>query len=123
MCKDAPTDNLEPLSTGPAGSAPPIPRNAIPVNVCPDTADTRDSTGKYYVHDHPLETINYMEYLAEEWTKNKISPKIICSLLQVAKYLSPRLGRKGGMEDLEKDLFKIENYAHRARTGVWIDKK
>lgn len=118
MCKDAPTDNLEPLTS----SAQPIPQKGIPVNVCPDTADTRDSTGKYYVHDHPLETINYMEYLAEEWTKNKISPKIICDLLQVAKYLSPRLGRKGGMEDLEKDLFKIENYAHRARTGAWIKK-
>lgn len=84
---------------------------------------TNDGTGAYYVHNHPLETINYMEYLAEEWTKNNIPPKIICDLLQVAKYLSPRLGRKGGMDELKKDLFKIENYAHRARIGKWIPKE
>lgn len=87
----------------------------------PFTYDPKDSTGEYYVHTHPFETINYMEYLAEEWTKNKLPPKVICALLQVAKYLSPRLGRKGGKEELEKDLFKIENYAHRARTGGWIN--
>lgn len=87
----------------------------------PFTYNPKDSTGEYYVHNHSFETINYMEYLAEEWTKNKLPPKVICDLLQVAKYLSPRLGRKGGKEELEKDLFKIENYAHRARTGGWIN--
>lgn len=80
-----------------------------------------DKAGEYYVHDNPLETINVMEFLSKEWVKNGIPPEKICDLLQVAKYLSPRLGRKGTLEDLEKDLFKIENYAHRARTGKWLN--
>ncbi len=104
---------------GPGAVFPPIPADAEPT----ENITSNDGSGAYYVHDHPMETINYMEYLAEEWTKNNIPPKIICDLLQVAKYLSPRLGRKGGMEELQKDLFKIENYAHRARIGEWIPKE
>lgn len=86
-----------------------------------DMKGSTDKAGEYYVHDNPLETINVMEFLAKEWIKNGIPPEKVCDLLQVAKYLSPRLGRKGTMEDLDKDLFKIENYAHRARTGKWLD--
>lgn len=86
-----------------------------------DMKGSTDKAGEYYVHDNPLETINVMEFLAKEWTKNGIPPEKVCDLLQVAKYLSPRLGRKGTLEDLDKDLFKIENYAHRARTGKWLD--
>lgn len=93
----------------------------IPASVCmPLRKDSAPASGDYYVHDNPLETIKVMEYLATEWTKNGLPPDMICNLLQVAKYLSSRLGRKGGKEELEKDLFKIENYAHRARTKNWL---
>lgn len=97
-----------PNGTGPVSVYPPIPKDSAP------------ATGDYYVHDNPLETINVMEFLAKEWVKNGLPPETICDLLQAVKYLSPRLGKKGGKEDLEKDLFKIENYAHRARTGEWL---
>lgn len=97
-----------PMSKGPGSVYPPIPKDSAP------------ASGDYYGHDNPLETIKVMEYLATEWTKNGLPPDVICNLLQVAKYLSPRLGRKGGKAELEKDLFKIENYAHRARTKEWL---
>ena len=93
----------------------------IPASVCmPLRKDSAPASGDYYGHDNPLETIKVMEYLSIEWTKNGLPPDMICNLLQVAKYLSPRLGRKGGRAELEKDLFKIENYAHRARTKEWL---
>lgn len=82
--------------------------------------DNDVAMGDHYVHNNPLETINVMEYLANEWTRNGIAPRIICDLLQVIKYCSSRLGRKGGKDTLADDLLKIENYAHRARTGEWL---
>ena len=86
------------------------------------TASLSKAMGGHYVHGSPLETIKVMEFFAREWTKNGISPEMICDLLQAAKYLSPRLGRKDAecRRTLEDDLLKIENYVHRARTGEWI---
>lgn len=79
-----------------------------------------NAMGDYYLHESPYETIKYMEFLAEQWVKNGVPASKIPSLLMVIKYCSPRLGSKGGLDTLDSDLLKIENYAHRARVGGWI---
>lgn len=63
-----------------------------------------------------IETIDYLEYVAEEWAKNGLTQKQIGCLWQVLKYLSSRLGRK---DDVKVELGKASNYLHRAITGEW----
>lgn len=74
--------------------------------------------GGYYNHKDPFETINYMEYLSRKWTENGVPPEVQTNLLNVIKYCSPRLGKKGGIETLKDDLFKIANYSFRSWTHV-----
>lgn len=63
-----------------------------------------------------IETIEYIEYLAEEWAKNGLTQQQIFCLLQVLKYLSSRLGKK---DDVIVEMGKAKNYLNRAMTGKW----
>lgn len=63
-----------------------------------------------------VETIDYIEYMGECWSKNGLTQQQIFCLQQTLKYISSRLGKK---DDVEIELGKAKNYLHRAMTGKW----
>lgn len=74
----------------------------------------------HYKENRLVETCELMEQVAN---------KVINATGEINKALwsamamkhIDRLGSKDG-NDLDEELLKIENYAHRARTGTWIPK-
>ena len=82
--------------------------------------NSQTATGEYY--DGKIETIDYMEFLMDALTRNRIPASRAYNIVAAVKYLSPRLGAKAD-QPIELDLMKAENYIHRARTGKWLDKE
>lgn len=65
-----------------------------------------------------VETIEILEEIISN-PKRQLTPKQRWNVAQAVRYLL-RLGLKGEVSDVEKDLQKAENYLHRALTGNWI---
>lgn len=65
-----------------------------------------------------VETIEILEEIISN-PKRQLTPKQRWNAAQAVRYLL-RLGLKGEVSDVEKDLQKAENYVHRALTGGWI---
>lgn len=84
------------------------------------TPNNKTASGEYY--DGEIETIQYLEQMAECLIRNGVPPKKAHNIIAALKYLSPRLGAKDDTP-IELDLMKAENYIHRARTGKWLDKE
>lgn len=82
--------------------------------------NNQTATGEYY--DGKIETIQYLEQMAECLIKNGVPPKQAYNIIAALKYLSSRLGAKDDTP-IEVDLMKAENYIHRARTGKWLAKE
>lgn len=78
------------------------------------------ATGEYY--EGRIETIDYLEFVMEALIKNGVQASRAYDVVAALKYLSPRLGSKSETP-IELDLMKAENYIHRARTGMWLDKE
>lgn len=72
------------------------------------------STFYYKVLDD--EAIDIIEYVIDN---DNFTPSQSFAIGNALKYLL-RLGRKNSV--IESELYKAENYIHRARTGKWIDK-
>ena len=81
--------------------------------------NSQSANGTYY--KGKIETIEYMEQLADAWQSHGIDGRVIVCLSNVLKYLSSRLGGKDGAS-VALDLEKAESYLHRARTGRWMVK-
>ena len=64
-----------------------------------------------------IETIDIIEDFIASIEKRDITKKQAYNITQALKYLL----RCGLKDDSSKDLFKAENYIHRARTGEWIE--
>lgn len=78
--------------------------------------DYRD-TSSYHGASGVYEPINVMDYMAKEYVKRGIPADKAMELCLSLKYLL-RLGTK---DDVEKELFKAENFIHRARCGKWME--
>lgn len=77
--------------------------------------DYRD-TSNYHGAKGVYEPINVMEYMAREYDKRAIPADTAMELCVAIKYLL----RAGTKDILQKELFKAENFIHRARTGEWM---
>lgn len=82
--------------------------------------NSQTATGEYYGGE--IETIDYLEFLMDALTRNRVPASRAFDVVSAVKYLSPRLGAKAD-QPIELDLMKAENYIHRARTGKWLDKE
>lgn len=74
----------------------------------------------HYKNNRVVETYVLMEQVAENVITADGTIKEALWSAMAMKHID-RLGTKGST-DLHDELLKIENYAHRARTGEWIKK-
>lgn len=74
-------------------------------------------TSNYHGAKGVYEPINVMEYMAREYDKRGIPANTAMNLCLALKYLL----RVGTKDILQKEIFKAENYIHRARTGEWME--
>lgn len=74
---------------------------------------------EHYKQDK-VETIEILEEVVSN-PKRQLTPKQRYNVAQALKYLL-RVGTKGDIFCVAKDLQKAENYVHRALTGQWIDR-
>lgn len=74
--------------------------------------------GAHYRKVGGREAIDVIESLLDD--DNGLSPRRKFLVANAMKYLL-RLGRKDGDAGTLADLYKAENYLHRARTGEWME--
>lgn len=74
-------------------------------------------TSNYHGAKGVYEPINVMDYMAKEYVKRGIPADKAMELCLALKYLM-RLGTK---DYVKKELFKAENFIHRARTDFWLN--
>lgn len=78
--------------------------------------DDYKDTSNYHGAKGVYEPINVMEHFAKEFTKRGVPSEVGLEICLAIKYLL-RIGTK---DCGDKELFKAENFIHRARTGNWI---
>lgn len=83
----------------------------------PAKKDDYKNTSNYHGAEGIYEPIYVMEYMAKEYVKRGVPAFTALDLCLALKYLL-RVGTKDGVE---KELFKAENFIHRARTGKWME--
>ena len=80
--------------------------------------DVHDTSNYHGVTGH-YEPIKVMEYAHEQYLKRGLGADEALNLSLAIKYLL-RVGTKDGKL---QEMFKAENYIHRARTEEWIDNR
>lgn len=71
---------------------------------------------KHYMQDLPCEAIKIIESVANS---EKLTENQRYCVKTATKYIL-RLGKK---DDVDKDLYKVLDYVHRACTGKWYGEK
>lgn len=80
--------------------------------------DYRD-TSSYHGNSGVFEPIKIMDFYADEYVKRGVPASKAMELCLALKYVL----RAGSKDELEKELFKAENFIHRVRTGEWKQKE
>lgn len=91
-------------------------RNYVEAEQLKHNHEDYKDTSNYHGAKGVYEPIYVMEYMAKEYVKRGIPAYTAMDLCLALKYLL-RVGTKDGVE---KELFKAENFIHRARTGEWM---
>ena len=81
--------------------------------------DDVHDTSNYHGVKGPYEPINVMEYAHEQYLKRGLGADEALNLAIAIKYLL----RVGTKDDKLQEMFKAENFIHRARTEEWIERE